>query len=233
MSRPSHRYYQLVASLPFLPRPRQAERLPINEPRLEQRLNLLPPEDREIVMELQKFIRWQNHDLADDEAAVGANYQKLRERNHHPAVRAAIDFRMNLRTVMAALRRRHRGESDPPSNSNWGAGKWVRHIETNWNHPDFRLAPVFPWLPQVRDHLEKGETRQLEELAMNLAWEDLEKTALNKPFGLEAVIAFLFKWDILKRWLSYQEEAAREQFDQIAEAMFGRGTEETGQGGAA
>ena len=38
-------YYTLVASLPALPRLEQAERLPINETRLVERLRMLHPED--------------------------------------------------------------------------------------------------------------------------------------------------------------------------------------------
>ena len=226
MSSSSTRYYQLVASLPFLPRPREAERLPINQARLDERLSMLRPDDREVVGQLLRFVRWQNHDLSEDDAAVAGQYEALLAGNPHPAVRSAITFRMNLRTVMAALRRRRRGESEPPS-SRWGAGPWVRHIESHWSHPDFRLASVFPWISRAREHLERDETRELEELAMALTWEDLDRSALGKPFQLEAVIAFLFKWDILHRWLAYGEETARIQFDRIAEAMFGGKLEST------
>ena len=187
---------------------------------------MLRPEDRAVVDQLLRFVRWQNHDLSDDDAAVARQYSDLLAQNPHPAVQSAITFRMNLRTVMAALRRRHRGESEPPSTT-WGAGPWIRHIETHWNHPDFRLASVFPWIPQAREHLDQGETRELEELAMSLTWEDLDRRAFGKPFQLEAVIAFLFKWDILHRWLAYGEETARIQFDRIAEVMFGGKLEST------
>ena len=34
------------------------------------------------------------------------------------------------------------------------------------------------------------------------------------------MIAFVFKWDILERWLSYNEDAAREQFYELARRSF-------------
>ena len=210
-------YYQLVASLPALPRPRDAERLPINPARLEERLRMLRPEDAEIVNRLRHFIHWQNRTPNQSDADVAAAYQALLAENPHPAVRSGIEFRANLRTVFAALRRRLRGESEPPQDQHWGVGRWVRHIENNWTHPDFKLAQVFPWIPDARQHLEDGEALQLEELAMNLVWNDLDRVAFGKYFELETIIAFIFKWDILRRWLSYKREAALEQFLALAE----------------
>jgi hypothetical protein len=204
----------LIASLPALPRIGEAERLPINETRLEARLRLLRPEHAEIVRKLRDFLHWQNQppDLTDTE--VAGSYAELMADNSHASVRWVIEFRMNLRTVMAALRRRRRGENEPPTGLAWGAGSWVRHIESNWSHPDFRLASVFPWLPRARELFEKGE-----ELLMELIWDHLDRHAFGKPFEFEAVIAFLFKWDMLRRWLSYEEDDARKQFETIADGL--------------
>ena len=213
-------YYALVASLPALPRIRQAERLPINEPRLEERLHMLSPEDATTVANLRQFIHWQNQtpDQTDDEIAV--QYKELLAKNTHPAVRSAIEFRINLRTILAALRRRHRGETTAPDDPHWGLGPWVRHLETNWGHPDFRLADVFPWITDARQYLENDDALKLEELAMSLVWDALDRSAVGKTFELETVIAFVFKWDVLKRWLSYKEDTAREHFYDLANALF-------------
>jgi hypothetical protein len=220
MIRHRRQYYALVASLPALPRIREAERLPINEQRLESRLLMLAPDDAEVVKRLRKFIHWQNHPPGETDADIAAQYRELLEKNPNPVVHSAIAFRMNLRTVLAGLRHRLRGQTEPPPNHEWGAGYWVRHIEANWEHPDFRLAHIFPWVPIAREHLENGRTIQLEELAMDLTWDALDRSAFGKYFELETVIAFIFKWDLLRRWLSYREDAAREQFEAIAATLF-------------
>lgn len=218
----------LVASLPVLPRIGQAERLPINEARLESRLRMLRPEDATIVDRLRKFVQWQNQSSDLGDAGVSQTYRELIERNRHPAVRRTIEFRMNIRTVMAALRRRKRGETEPPEDPSWGTGPWVRHISANWSHPDFKLGAVFPWLPRARELFEKGEVLKLEELLMNLVWDELDRNAFGRHFELDAIVAFLFKWDILRRWLSYREEEALAQFQAITSHLFPGSPAETG-----
>ncbi|MEM8955747.1 MAG: DUF2764 family protein [Verrucomicrobiota bacterium] len=220
MFRTRHQYYGLVASLPALPRIGQTERLPINEPRLDERLRMLQPADASIVANLRHFIQWQNRNPNQTDAEIAAQYRELLEKNKHPAVRSAIEFRINLRTILAALRRRLRGENSGPSDPDWGLGPWVSHIERNWGHPDFRLGKVFPWITEARQFLENGEAFKLEELAMNLVWDALDRSSVGKYFELENVIAFVFKWDVLNRWLSYREDNARAHFDDLAATLF-------------
>lgn len=213
-------YYTLVASLPALPRLELAERLPINETRLKERLRMLHPEDAEQVELLSQAIRWENHPPGERDAEVAAGYRDLLGEDTHPGVRKAVEFRLDLRTVLAALRRRQRGETEGPKDAAWGVGRWVRHIESHWTDPDFRLAGVFPWIPEAREHLEDGRALELEKLVMNLVWDSLDQTAAGRHFALENVIVFLSRWDMLRRWLSYGEEAARTRFEGLATSLF-------------
>ena len=151
---------------------------------------------------------------------MAANYRALLGEDTHPGVRSAVEFRIDLRTILAALRRRHRGENEGPTDAAWGVGRWVRHIESHWTDPDFRLAGVFPGIPEARAHLEDGKALELETLVMNLVWDSLDQTAAGRHFALENVIVFLSRWDMLRRWLSYGEEAARDRFEGLAATLF-------------
>ena len=86
---------------------------------------------------------------------------------------------MNLRTILAALRRRHRGERKRPATRVGSRPTGSAHIETNWAHPDFKLGHIFPWISPARQHLENGESAALEELPMDLVW-DLSRSAFGK-----------------------------------------------------
>ena len=130
-----------------------------------------------------------------------------------------MEFRLELRTILAALRRRQRGEKDGPADPEWGVGRWVRHIEKNWTDPDFKLAHVFPWIPKARKHLENGEALALEKLVMSLVWDSLDRSAVGKNFVLENVLIFLSKWDILRRWLSYGEDTALRRFEELTAGL--------------
>ena len=218
--RSSPSYYQLVASLPHLPRLREAERLPINAARLQERLRLLRPEDAEVVARFRRVLQWQDHPPVEADAEISRQYRELLGGITRPPLRRCIEFRAELRTVVAALRRRNRGEIAPPSDPDWGLGDRAAHITRHWTHPDFRLAHVFPWIPEIRRLLEQEESLALEERLMNLVWDSADRLSLGIYFELETVVAFLIKWDILRRWLSYEREPAKAEFARLAEEMF-------------
>jgi hypothetical protein len=212
----SRTYYTLLASLPALPRIEKAKILPMNEVRLRERLTMLTEDDAVLVRETVRFLRWQRQPVQRrDEEIIRLFDRILKKLKHHATIAAMVELRMDLRTVMAALRRRHRKLPKPAKGEAWGAGAWVRHIELNWDDPDFKLNYVFPWIPPARTYLEKGETVQLEKHLMTVIWKKADQLAWNDPFSFDALIAYLFKWDILHRWLSNDSRAAKERFKSL------------------
>jgi len=214
-------YYTLIASLPRLPRFDRAERLPINRERLGERLGMLEPEDAELVERATAFIRWQRQPVARTDQEMVTYYERMAELIEEPVLACMFEFLINQRTIIAALRRRYRGLPAPASGQRWGVGRWVRHIELNWEDPDFRLGALYPWIPQVRAHLEAGEALALDRLLMNLVWDTMDRMAEGSEFGLEALLAYLFKWDILEQWLSYDTEEAKTRFDELVSEVTG------------
>jgi hypothetical protein len=215
-------YIALLASLPPLPRFDRAERLPINEDRLAVRLRMLEGEDMAMVERVASFLAWQRQPVERTDAQVVTIFKEIVPvASENPSLMAMIEFRMTERTIMAALRRRHRGMSAPTPGEEWGVGSWVQHIERNWEDPDFKLGKILPWVPQARQYLEAGETLALERLLMTLVWQRVDRLTENDPFGFEDVLAYLFKWDILQRWLSYDRDAARVRFDNLLTEVIG------------
>jgi hypothetical protein len=116
---------------------------------------------------------------------------------------------------MAALRRRHGGRPAPTSGEPWGIGPLVGHIERHWDEPDFKLSGVYPWIPHVRVYLEKGAALELEQFIMGLVWDRFDREFPDKPFGIEALVAYFFKWGILQQWLIYDRDGAQERFEEL------------------
>jgi hypothetical protein len=208
-------YYTLIASLPPLVRYDRAERLPINPERLQQRLRMLEPEDADVVERATAFLAWERHPAERTDSEMVASYTRLAALIDHPALTAMFEFPINQRTIMVALRRRHRGRPVPAADELWGVGPLVRHIVRNWDHPDFRLASLYPWIPEARAHVEAGEALALERLLMSVNWDWVDRLAQGNEFGFEKVLAYLFKWHILQRWLSYDSEAAKARFEEL------------------
>jgi hypothetical protein len=132
-----------------------------------------------------------------------------------PTLQSIFDFPIDQRTIMAALRRRSRGLPAPTAGEPWGVGRYVNHIERNWDHPDFKLGAVYPWIPQARAHLEAGETLALERLLKNTLWDRVDRSVPAYEFGFSAVLVYIIKWDILDLWLSYNIEDAKVRFEEL------------------
>jgi len=214
-----NQYYTLVASLPRLVRFDRAERLPINPQRLGERLRMLEPEDGEVVDRAVALLAWQGRPMARTGGEMAVEYGRLAELMDRPALKGVFEFPVNLRTVMAALRRRHRGLPVPEAGEPWGVGPLARHIERNWGEVDFGLTALYPWIPRARALLESGEALALERLLMSLNWERADRLAEGDEFGFEAVLAYLFKWDLVKRWLSHNGEAAKARFEELVSGV--------------
>jgi hypothetical protein len=208
-------YYTLVASLPFLPRFDRAERLPISAERLWDRFKMLDPEDRELAKRASSFLAWERQPVARTDIEMIVEYERMTNLLTDPTLKV-LEFPINQRTILAALRRRNRNLPAPNPGEPWGIGPWVSHIQRNWDDPDFKLDSVYPWIPQAREYLTAGETVALDRLLLNLWWDTLDRLVHGNDFGFEAVLAYLLKWDVSKHWLSYDYEEAGVRFEELA-----------------
>ncbi len=209
----NRRYYQLLASLPALPDFRRAKLLPMSRRRLEERLQLLHPEDFEELMRAERLVSWQRQPVSRTTGQVVAMYDEVLAKSRNQELRSLVNFRMNMRTVTVALRLRRRGRSAP--SGLWGTGPYVRIIETRWTEEAFGLGAVFPWISNAQASLERGDAMELEKLLMDQSWKKLSQISDRYPFRFEQVFAFAYKWDILHRWLSYDAVKARERFEEL------------------
>jgi hypothetical protein len=207
------RYYQLVASLPALPDFRQTRLLPLSRRRLEERLSLLHVEDLEELMRAERLISWHRQPVSRTTEEIVAIYDEVVAHNRTRELRNVVDFRMNMRTVMVALRLRRQGKAAP--SGRWGTGPYTRIIESRWAEAEFGLGAVFPWISEAQAFLDQGDAMELEKLMMGQSWKKLNQISDAHPFGFEQVFAFAYKWDILHRWLSYDAEMARDRFEEL------------------
>ena len=217
-------YYTLIASLPPLKKFDQAERLPINMERLRERLTILGQEDAKLVDSVASFIIWHRQPMERSDKEMFVVYKQLIESIDNPMIKEMINLRIDIRTIVVALRRRYRGLPAPKSGELWGMGRWVQHIEKYWDDQNLKLAAVYPWIPQVREYLENGNSLELERLQMNHVWDGVDSLADKNYFGIDVILSYLFKWDIMQRWLANNVDTAKERFDElVSEAINDQG----------
>lgn len=213
---PSNSYYMLVTSLPYMPRTFEVEQVPISRMRLEQRLTMLKPNDMSVVEQVQEFLRWdrQHRDQTDED--VKDHFELLVATITNRLVRKIIVFRMDVRTIVSGLRRRHVNMSPPI-----GVSHLVPHIEKHWDHPQFNLVREHPWIDELLKCLAEGNTLQAERTLMRATWNRWTQLAERYYFTFESVILYLVRWEIVDRWTRLNRSVGQARFEDLVAGALG------------
>lgn len=217
------RYPTLLASLPELADPARASTAPISRLRLDRRLALLEAEDAALLGRIERVLQWSHQRLLRTETEIVADGEALLAELGDDVLGALVAHRLELRTLVAALRRRAAGEAPPTPGERWGFGPWLRRVPERWHEAAFGLAGVHPWLPEAERMLGSGDATGLEGLLLRLAWERLSRAAVGHDFDFPAVVIYVLKWNILERWTGAAPGPAAARFERLAaQALAGR-----------
>ena len=216
------RYYTLMAALPALEPLAAEERPPCSRVHLDRLLGMLEPEDAEQLSILEGIMLFDrlSFDLTDREVVENAEAALARIRS--PLLREVAEWRLSVRTVVAALRLRHAGAPAPERGETWGFGHWTRAIERSWSRRDFGLGGALPWIEEFAGLVEREDAVELEKRLLLLVSRYLSRKAEGHYFDLEAVALYVLRWDLLRRWTSQDPVAARGRFDELMAASWGR-----------
>ena len=214
-------YIMLMSSLPSPEALFLAKRPPLSRLKLDRRLRVLAPEHARALNLAEQVLHWGDIPLdMTDEEIVGRAKKAMKEIESE-TVRLTIRDRLEIRTCMVALRRRHRGEPAPGPGTVWGFGRWTRHIARNWTEATFRLDNVFPWLREADRLLKEGDTLPLQRMILEQAWKVVNRHKGQHQYDFEAVVAYVLKWNIVDRWGRYNGEQAAERFEELTQAALG------------
>jgi hypothetical protein len=211
----SHRYAMLITSLPYHGTLFGARQVPLSHIRLRQRLRLLDEEDHACLRVVANLLEWSRQGMECSDAEFIAQARTELPKLDNAFAQELVIWRLELRTVVAALRRRQQGQAAPAGRDGWGYGRWLGHIRRHWNEPQFRLERVYPWLAEARTLLESGDALALERLLMNAVWEYLDRASEGHHFDFEAVLIYSMRWDLVARWTIYHGEEAVMRFDEM------------------
>lgn len=205
-------YYTVVSSLPYLPHFAQLERLPLSRLRLEQRLRMLEADENRQLLLAESLVGWRVSFGNVKRADIAGYYQKRLQHIVQPVLQEFVEYRLDMQTILAALRLKRAGVEPRHYPGSWGLGRRVGHIETHWDAADFGLSTLYPWVTEAGRHLAAGDAMALDRLLMDTLWRKLSCLGDANPFGFEAITAFVFKWDIAQAWLLRDADAATQRF---------------------
>lgn len=208
-------YVDLLCSLPYLENPFIRKRPPITAVQFRKRLNMLDYESREVIQKLADTFYWGRLGLDEKDENLVRQATRLIDQLDEPDMRSWQLWRMDLRTIMAALRRRKQKQSAPDAKTLWGYGRYVSHIANNWNHPTFKLESRFPWLAKAKELLEQEDSYELEKHLLSTEWDYYSRLQADEQYSLSDVWLYAMKWDLVDRWCRYNTDLAKVHFEQL------------------
>lgn len=211
------KYITLMSSLPFLGNMFEMKQPPISQLKLESRLKLLEEKDQILLNRIASLIAWSRQLLEQTDAHFVTEAHRFLEEVRSPTLRELVRHRLDVRTIMVALRRRHRGENEPPAGQPWGVGQWVNYIERHWTEPNFHLEVMFPWVSEANRLLNANDSVALERLLFGVNWKMLDRVGAGHHFDFEAVVVYLNRWSLVDRWSRYNGDAAAERFRKMVD----------------
>ncbi|MGN7610491.1 hypothetical protein ACQZV8_00210 [Magnetococcales bacterium HHB-1] len=217
------RYITLMSSLPHLGALFDTQLQPLSWTSLSKRLTMLDEEDAQRLKAINQFLAWREYPKRETDRNVFTRYRQLEPFLTSPTLKKVIQQRLEIRTVVAALRRQTNGQSTPPpSDENWGFGRWVSTIQRHWNASDLGLKRVFPWITTARQHIENQQTREMEQLILTVVWNHLDKLGQWHQFDFEAVVIYFQRWQVVRWWLYYQNAQADIRFTKLVNQGLGQ-----------
>lgn len=213
-----YQYTALMCSLPAYESLFSSKQTPISRIQLDKRLCLLEPEDAHDIDVLGNLLDWFRHPLDRSDEAFLLMASRSIEIISSPFIRDMIVWRLELRTIVAALRRKHSGirfvDGVP-----WGHGRWVKFIESHYQEPFLGLERFFPWVVDATKFLESEDSMALERCLLSEVWRWLDQVSCGHEFDLEAVAIYRTRWDLVARWTSYDETIASERFLELLDSV--------------
>jgi len=209
-------YTMLMASLP--PHPMSLWDLkhkPVTCLRLERQLKLLTEQDSQQLAAIESILHWEKMEEANSDTKIAIEADRVIKSINSPLLQEATIYRLELRLIVRAIRRRKLNCPPPDKHEHWGHSQVQSLILSNWHLDDFGLSRRFPWVAKAQNLFVNDESVELEKLLLNLSWQHYEKLGQAHYFDFEAVVLYVLRWDIVNRWSQCDEQAAMLQFEAL------------------
>lgn len=217
----SSRYIILMSSLPPLGDLFGQQQTPLTEIQLRHRLRFLTDQDSKILSQIEQLVRRSKQPAEWTDGQIVQSTKALLPQLKSGTLKQAVEFVINLRTIVAALRRRRLGQNSPPAQSDWGYSPWIKRIERHWTEPDFGLGLAVPWLPEARRLWDEDDSVELERVILVESWKKFSRLSNGHYFDFPAVVLYVLRWSLINRRVNYDREIAQKRFNSLIDDGIG------------
>ncbi len=213
-------YYTILTSLPHIDSLFNSRITPISRFQLDKRLSMLTAEDQRKLVAIENLLHWDHMGDDIDEHALILQADRVRASLNSQPLSNLINWRLDLRTIMAALRRKRAG-LPAPTEARWSFGTRYEYIRNHWSSSTLGLASAFPWVTKANEFLRNGECVALEKLILQATWDHLNQVSMKHTTDFTAVVVYVLRWNLVARWTAYDTEKARVRFRTLVEKSLG------------
>lgn len=214
-----NQYVTLIASLPpHIAKLFATRQTPISRLKLNERLEMLEPCHAKDLALIENLVHWDRMPIETTSREMIWRGEQAQDQIENEFVKEIISWRLEMRTIVKALRLRGTGQNAPLAASKWGFGRWLRSIEAHWDEPAFGLDRHFPWLIEASGLLEENNHLALERLLLGQLWDYYGRVAEQHYFDFEAVVVYVLRWDVIDRWSRYNGQRAEQRFGEMLDS---------------
>ena len=214
-------YEMLMSSLPYHGELFGARQTPLSRFQLDKRLSWLNSDDAATLTSIEDVLQWRRQLLDQTDAEYLRQAAEVLAALDNPLLADVVRSRLEIRTLIAALRMRNFAQPAPMQGEQFGYGRWVEVIRQHWTEPDFGMARIYPWLLEADAKLRQRDALGLEKLVMRHLWAELSRFGFGHYFDFEAVAIYVLRWDLIDRWTHYNEVDATANILQLADDGLG------------
>lgn len=212
--------YTLMVSLQHIDSLFSSQATPMSRFQLDRRLSMLETKDQERLVLIENLLHWDH--LADDvnESALIRLAEKTREQLDSQTLCELVDWFLDMRTIVAALRRKRQGEA-APTTTRWSYGIHCEYIRNHWNSPSLGLGHAFPWISSVVECLITDNYIELEKKLLQAVWDQLNRLATRHQFDFEAVVIYVLRWNLVAGWTRCDTDKVVVRFRKLVDKGLG------------
>lgn len=170
---------------------------------------------------IENLMHWDRMSIEMTNEEMIRRGENARDEIENECIKEIVSWRLEMRTVVKAMRRRALGRNAPLAGSKWGFGRWLRIIEKHWNEPSFGLDQHFSWIFEAGELLEQKNHLALERLLLDQLWHYYGRVAEEHYFDFEAIVVYVLRWDVINRWSRYDGQKAEQRFGKMLDSTLG------------
>lgn len=224
----STEYVTLITSLPYLGDLFDMRVPPISRLQLDKRLSMLNADDQALLLMIENLLQWDHledvlGESGQDELLIKAADELLLCLTSDSTLNTVVNVvrnRLDMRSIVAALRYREGGDDIADSRGRWSYGHFDDHIRRHWELPTFALDLRFSWIKSVQSSMSKNHVYDVEKTLLSVSWKSISLAQQEHTFDFVAVVLYVLKWNIAMRWQSYDHDGAFESFTKLVDDSF-------------